>query len=107
MYEFNFHQPETVEAAINFYSESEDPMYLAGGHTLIPSMKQRLRGQAGFLLHEPSARLMSVCVQPITVSYLPPERSPPARSGGSEFMYGGVVSPPCPSLPPHRMRIGV
>ena len=43
MYEFNFHQPETVEAAINFYSESEDPMYLAGGHTLIPSMKQRLR----------------------------------------------------------------
>ena len=43
MYDFNYHQPATVEAAINCYSESEDPIYLAGGHTLIPSMKQRLR----------------------------------------------------------------
>ena len=43
MYDFNYHQPETVEAAINCYAESEDPIYLAGGHTLIPSMKQRLR----------------------------------------------------------------
>ena len=43
MYDFNFHQPATVEAAIKCYSESEDPIYLAGGHTLIPSMKQRLR----------------------------------------------------------------
>ena len=31
MYDFNYHQPETVEAAINCYAESEDPIYLAGG----------------------------------------------------------------------------
>ena len=31
MYEFNFHQPETVRGSDKLYSESEDPMYLAGG----------------------------------------------------------------------------
>ena len=30
MYDFNFHQPATVEAAINCYSESEDPIYWLG-----------------------------------------------------------------------------
>jgi len=43
MYDFNFHQPTTIESAIALFSASEDPVYLAGGHTLVPSMKQRLR----------------------------------------------------------------
>ena len=43
MYDFNYHRPETIQDAISLFAESEDGLYLAGGHTLIPSMKVRLR----------------------------------------------------------------
>ncbi len=42
MYDFNYHKPGSVEEAVKLYGEVEDGVYLAGGHTLIPSMKQRL-----------------------------------------------------------------
>ena len=42
MYQFNYHKPESVAAARTLYSEADDPMYLSGGMTLIPTMKQRL-----------------------------------------------------------------
>ncbi len=43
MYDFNYHNPETVADAVRLFGEAEDGIYLAGGHTLIPSMKVRLR----------------------------------------------------------------
>ena len=43
MYDFNYHKPHTVQEAVKLYAETEDGIYLAGGHTLIPSMKVRLR----------------------------------------------------------------
>ncbi len=42
MYDFNYHKPASIEAAVQLYGEVEDGVYLAGGHTLLPSMKQRL-----------------------------------------------------------------
>ena len=42
MYNFNFHSPNTIEEAINIYNSSEEPKFLAGGMTLLASMKQRL-----------------------------------------------------------------
>lgn len=42
MYDFNYHRPESLEQARTAFENSEDGWYLAGGHTLIPSMKQRL-----------------------------------------------------------------
>ncbi len=42
MYDFNYHKPASVADAVKLFAEVEDGMYLAGGHTLIPSMKQRL-----------------------------------------------------------------
>lgn len=42
MYDFNYHKPESVDSAKTLFSDAEDGIYLAGGHTLIPSMKQRL-----------------------------------------------------------------
>ena len=42
MYNFNFHSPNTIEEAINIYNGSEEPKFLAGGMTLLASMKQRL-----------------------------------------------------------------
>lgn len=43
MYEFNYHRPQTIADAVKLFSEAEDGIYLAGGHTLIPAMKVRLR----------------------------------------------------------------
>ena len=42
MYQFNYHSPKNIEEALNIYNTSEEPKFLAGGMTLIASMKQRL-----------------------------------------------------------------
>jgi aerobic carbon-monoxide dehydrogenase medium subunit len=42
MYEFKYHRPETVRQAANLLVKNEDAKLVAGGHTLIPVMKQRL-----------------------------------------------------------------
>ena len=42
MYTFNYHRPTSLEEAHGLFQESEDGIYLAGGQTLIPTMKQRL-----------------------------------------------------------------
>ena len=42
MYRFNYHKPANIEQAIALYQSADDPMYLSGGMTLIPTMKQRL-----------------------------------------------------------------
>ena len=42
MYRFNYHKPSTVAEAVAKFQASDDAMYLSGGMTLIPTMKQRL-----------------------------------------------------------------
>ncbi len=42
MYEFNYKTPASVSDAADMLSASEDGQLLAGGHTLLPTMKQRL-----------------------------------------------------------------
>jgi aerobic carbon-monoxide dehydrogenase medium subunit len=42
MYEFKYHRPETVRQAANLLAKNEDSKVIAGGHTLVPVMKQRL-----------------------------------------------------------------
>src|ERR1700730_17243717 len=42
MYEFKYHRPATVRQAANLLLKNEDAKVIAGGHTLIPVMKQRL-----------------------------------------------------------------
>ena len=49
MYNFNFHSPGTLDEAINLYNNSEDPKFLAGGMTLIPTLKQRLASPDGLI----------------------------------------------------------
>lgn len=43
MYEFTYHKPQTIKDAISLFAKADDGIYLAGGHTLIPAMKVRLR----------------------------------------------------------------
>ncbi len=42
MYSFNYHRPSTLDAAAKLRSDCEDPVFLAGGQTLLPTIKQRL-----------------------------------------------------------------
>jgi aerobic carbon-monoxide dehydrogenase medium subunit len=42
MYETTYHRPSTVAEAATLFAKGADSKYLAGGHTLIPVMKQRL-----------------------------------------------------------------
>ena len=42
MYEFKYHRPATVRQAANLLAKNEDAKLIAGGHTLVPVMKQRL-----------------------------------------------------------------
>jgi len=42
MYEFKYHRPSTVRQAANLLAKNEDAKLIAGGHTLVPVMKQRL-----------------------------------------------------------------
>ncbi len=44
MYAFTFHRPQTLRQAANMLGKNEDAKLLAGGHTLLPTMKLRLAG---------------------------------------------------------------
>jgi carbon-monoxide dehydrogenase medium subunit len=46
MYAFTYHRPETLAAAIDLASSAEEAKVLAGGQTLLPTMKQRLAAPA-------------------------------------------------------------
>ena len=42
MYQTTYHRPSSVDEAVALFAKGSDAKYLAGGHTLIPVMKQRL-----------------------------------------------------------------
>ena len=42
MYETTYHRPSSIDEAVALFAKGSDSKYLAGGHTLIPVMKQRL-----------------------------------------------------------------
>ena len=42
MYETSYHRPSSVDEAAALFAKGSESKYLAGGHTLIPVMKQRL-----------------------------------------------------------------
>jgi carbon-monoxide dehydrogenase medium subunit len=42
MYETTYHRPASIDEAAALFAQHPDAKYLAGGHTLIPVMKQRL-----------------------------------------------------------------
>jgi carbon-monoxide dehydrogenase medium subunit len=42
MFSFNYHRPETLDAALGLIAENEEAKLLAGGQTLIATLKQRL-----------------------------------------------------------------
>ncbi len=49
MYAFAYHKPATVRQAAGMLARKEDAKLLAGGHTLLPTMKQRLASPANLV----------------------------------------------------------
>ncbi len=43
MYAFDYTRPKDLAAAAQSFAGSDEPVYMAGGQTLIPTLKQRLR----------------------------------------------------------------
>ena len=42
MYAFRYHRAGSIDEAVRLHGNCEDPGYLAGGHTLLPTLKMRL-----------------------------------------------------------------
>ena len=42
MYDFTYHRATSIEDAQSVFKSCEDPVYIAGGMTMLPTMKQRL-----------------------------------------------------------------
>jgi carbon-monoxide dehydrogenase medium subunit len=42
MYQTTYHRPASIDEAAALFAKGNEPKYLAGGHTLLPVMKQRL-----------------------------------------------------------------
>jgi carbon-monoxide dehydrogenase medium subunit len=49
MYAFEYHRPSSVRQATGLAGRVEDFKFLAGGHTLLPTMKQRLAAPANLI----------------------------------------------------------
>ncbi|HYF56852.1 MAG TPA: xanthine dehydrogenase family protein subunit M [Salinarimonas sp.] len=49
MYAFTYHKPSSVRQAAAMLAKSEDAKILAGGHTLLPTMKQRLASPSSLI----------------------------------------------------------
>jgi len=49
MYAFTYHRPATARQAAGLLAKKEDAKLLAGGHTLLPTMKQRLASPAALI----------------------------------------------------------
>ena len=47
MYAFTYHKPTSARQAATLLMKKEDSKLIAGGHTLLPTMKQRLAGWQG------------------------------------------------------------
>ncbi len=50
MYEFSYHKPSSVADAAQAMGSADDPKILAGGQTLLPTMKQRLASPTDVIL---------------------------------------------------------
>jgi carbon-monoxide dehydrogenase medium subunit len=49
MYAFAYHRPSTVAEAVSLLQGATDGRFLAGGHTLIPTLKQRLASPSALI----------------------------------------------------------
>ena len=64
MYSFQYHAPTSLAEADTLFTQADDPIYIAGGMTLIPSMKQRLAQPSDVIDLSAVEELRGVSVNP-------------------------------------------
>ncbi|MCY4213160.1 MAG: FAD binding domain-containing protein [Gammaproteobacteria bacterium] len=60
---FNYHKPSSLAAAVALHRDAEDPAYLSGGHTLLPTMTQRLAAPSDLIDLEGLTELTGIAAQ--------------------------------------------
>ena len=68
MHETTYHRPSSVAEAAALFGKGSDAKYLAGGHTLIPVMKQRLASPSDVIDLGKIADLIGIAVSADTVT---------------------------------------
>ncbi len=68
MYPFNYHRPATLAEATALFADADDATYLAGGMTLIPTLKQRLASPSDVIDLAGLPRLQHIEVTPHSVT---------------------------------------
>ena len=63
MYSFNYHIPKNIDEATTLFEKSNEPKYLAGGMTLVASMKQRLTAPSDLIDLSKMDTLKSIVVE--------------------------------------------
>ena len=63
MYSFNYHIPKNIDEATTLFENSNEPKYLAGGMTLVASMKQRLTAPSDLIDLSKMDTLKSIVVE--------------------------------------------
>lgn len=82
MYSFRYHRPETPDQALELFRQGEDPAYLAGGHTLLPTLKGRLAAPSDLIDLKALSALNFIRVTPGMISI--GAATPHADVAGSE-----------------------
>ncbi len=67
MHNFTYHRPSTLAEAGELFAGAEDPVYLAGGQTLIPTLKQRLRQPSDVIDLSRLVELRGIAVRPAAI----------------------------------------
>ncbi|MCH7672516.1 MAG: xanthine dehydrogenase family protein subunit M [Proteobacteria bacterium] len=62
MYDFSYHKPKSVADAVSAMNEAEDGKFVAGGQTMIPTMKHRLASPSDIIDLRGIAELSGITV---------------------------------------------
>ncbi|MEQ8407397.1 MAG: xanthine dehydrogenase family protein subunit M [Gammaproteobacteria bacterium] len=68
MYQFEYHKPASIGAAIELMNEAEDGKFIAGGQTMLPTMKHRLASPTDLVDLSKIEGLQSIRVDAETVT---------------------------------------
>lgn len=68
MYEFSYHKPESVADAVEAMGAAEDGKFVAGGQTMLPTMKHRLASPSDIIDLGGIAELSGISVEGDTVT---------------------------------------
>ncbi len=88
MHAFNYHRATSVEDAAAAFKAAEDGAYLSGGHTLLPTMKQRLAAPSDLIDLAGIAGLAGIAVDGAAVEV--GARTPHAAVAASAEVQGAI-----------------